>query len=86
MNQQEMEALVATVTPERVRQLVLELEPQQPKVSRGTVPLFEMLDEISQASPGIQVGEQALLDALLRKVIMAAVGQIDGMNFVEGDG
>ena len=86
MNQEEMQAFVATVTPERVRQLVLELEPQQPKASRGTVPLYEMLEVLSQAVPSIQVGEQTLLDALLRPVIMAAVGQIDGMNFVEGDG
>lgn len=86
MNQEEMQALVATVTPERVRQLVLELEPQQPKATRGTVPLFEMLEEISQAAPGIQVGEQSLLDGLLRQVIIAAVKQLDGMTFVEGDG
>ena len=86
MNQEEMQAFVATVTPERVRQLVLELEPQQPKASRGTVPLYEMLEVLSQAVPSIQVGEQSLLDALLRQVIMAAVGQIEGMSFVEGDG
>jgi hypothetical protein len=86
MNQEEMQAFVATVTPERVRQMVLDLEPQQPKASRGTVPLYEMLEVLSQAVPSIQVGEQALLDALLRPVIMAAANQIEGMSFVEGDG
>jgi len=86
MNKEEMEAFVATVTPERVRQLVLEQEPQQPKASRGTVPLYEMLEVLSQTVPSITVGEQSLLDALLRKVIMTAVNQIEGMTFIEGDG
>ncbi len=86
MRKKELRAIVATVTPERVRQLVVELEPQQPQVDRGTVPLFELLEAFSQAAPGIQVGEQSLLDAMLRKAIMTAVAQIDGMSFIEGDG
>ena len=44
MNEQELAALVASVTPERVKQWVLELEPQQPEANRGTVPLFEILE------------------------------------------
>lgn len=86
MTDEEMQAIVATVTPERVRQLVLELEPEQPEANRGTVPLFELLEAFSQAAPGIQPAEQSRLDALLRSAIIAAVNQVEGMSFVEGDG
>jgi hypothetical protein len=86
MNQEQLEAIAATATPARVRQLVLELEPEQPEADRGTVPLFELLEAFSQAAPGIQPGEQALLDGLLRRAIMAAVKPMGDMMFVEGDG
>jgi hypothetical protein len=86
MNQEQLEAIAATATPERVRQLVLELEPEQPEADRGTVPLFELLEAFSQAAPGIQPAEQSLLDGLLRRAIMAAVKPMGGMMFVEGDG
>lgn len=86
MTKKEIKALLATVTPERVRQLVLELEPQQPQVNRGTVPLFEMLEAFSQGAPGISPQEQSRLDGFLRRAIMAAVKQIEDMKFVEGDG
>lgn len=86
MTEEEMEALAATVTPERVRQLVLELEPQQPQAHRGTVPLFELLEAFSRAAPGISIEEQVRLDVRLRRAIMAAVAQLDQMRFVEGDG
>jgi hypothetical protein len=85
MDRKEMEAFAATVTPERLRELVLRLEPQQPQVSRGTVPLYVLLEELCQALPGIKVTEQARLDVLLRQSIMAAVEKIEGMTFVEGD-
>jgi len=86
MNQQKLQEIAAMATPERVREAVLRLEPEQPEPNRGTVPLFELLEAFSQAAPGIQPGEQSVLDGLLRRAIMAAVGQIDGMRFVEGDG
>jgi hypothetical protein len=86
MNQEQLEAIATTATPERVRQLALELEPEQPEPDRGTVPLFELLEAFSQAAPGITPPEQSTLDGLLRRAIMAAVKQIGGMRFVEGDG
>lgn len=85
MTREEMEALVATVTPERLRQLVLELEPQQPEPNRGTVPLFELLEAFSQAAPGMQPADQGRLDTLLRRAIIAVVEPMGDMQFVEGD-
>lgn len=86
MDEAQLGALVATVTPERVRQMVLEFEPRQPKASRGTVPLFELLDAFSVGLPLSEASEQSPVDMRLRTAIMAAVSQIDGMTFVEGDG
>ena len=51
MNPQDLENLIATVTPQRVRQLVLELEPLQPKASRGTVPIYEILEAFTAGLP-----------------------------------
>ena len=39
MNANELDEFVARVTPERVHQLVPELEAHQPEVNRGTVSL-----------------------------------------------
>lgn len=80
-----MEALVAKVTPERLRQLALELEPLQPEPNRGTVPLYELLEAFSQGAPGIQPAEQGRLDKLLRRAIMTVVEPMGDMVFVEGD-
>ena len=86
LDEARLEALVATVTPERVRQMVLEFEPQQPKASRGTVPLYELLDAFSVGLPLADASEQSPVDMRLRTAIMAAVSQVEGMTFVEGDG
>jgi len=86
MNEKELEALVATVTPERVRQLALEIEPQQPKPSRGTAPLFEILEEITIDLPLTAASERSPVEMRLREAVISAVAQIDGMTFVEGDG
>lgn len=85
MNKQELEALLATVTSDRVRQLVLELEPQQAEANRGTVPLYEVLEALSQGQPVRQAPERFRIEVDLRKVIIAALDQVEGMTFVEGD-
>lgn len=86
MNKQELEALVATVTPERVRQLALEAEAQQPKVNRGTAPLYELLDALTADLPITEASERSPVEMRLRRAVITAVQQIDGMTFVEGDG
>lgn len=86
MNEQELEQFLATITPERIRQLVLELEPQQHKADRGTVGLWQILAELTQDLPITEAGEQSQLEMRLRKAVIAAVEQIEGMTFVEGDG
>ena len=86
MNEQELNALVATVTPERVRQLALEIEARQPKVNRGTAPLFEILEEFTIDLPLTAASERSPLEMRLREAVIAAVAQIDRMTFVEGDG
>lgn len=86
MNEQELNALVATVTPERVRQLALEVEARQPKVNRGTAPLFEILEELTIDLPLTAASERSPVEMRLREAVIAAVAQINGMTFVEGDG
>ena len=51
MNEQELQQLVARVTPDRVRELVLRFEPQQPAVNRNTVPVYLLLDEFGRGLP-----------------------------------
>ena len=86
MDDRELQTLLASVTPERVRQLVLELEPRQPKVARGTVPLFELLEALTEGLSLADAAEGSRADMHLRKAVIAAASQIEGMTFVEGDG
>ena len=86
MKTNELDEFVATITPERVGQLILELEPQQPKVNRGTVPLYEVLDALTADLPLREAAERSPVEMRLRKVIIAVVGQVEGLDFVEGDG
>ncbi len=86
MNEHEMENLIATVTPQRVRDLVLQFAPQQPAPNRGTVPVYLLLDAFSS---GLRLADAAVgaeVDMRLRPAIIAAVSQIPDMTFVEGDG
>jgi hypothetical protein len=86
MNEQELEALVASITPERVKQWVLELDPRQPAANRGTVPLFEILEMLTADLPLADAAEKSPVEMRLRRAIINAVGQIEGMVFVETDG
>ena len=86
MKKHELDALVASATPERVHQLALKLESQQPAVNRGTVPLYEVLDALTADLPLRSAAERSPIEMRLRKVVIAAVGQIKGLTFVEGDG
>lgn len=81
-----MPALVAQVTPQRVRELVLQVESRQPASNPGTVPVYELLDAFSTGLPISAAVEQSPIDTALRRAIMTAVSQIEGMTFVEGDG
>jgi len=86
VNEQELSALVAQVTPQRVRELVLQIESRQPASNRGTAPVYELLDAFSSGLPISAAAEQSPIDMALRRAIMSAVSQIEGMTFVEGDG
>jgi hypothetical protein len=86
MSQQDVDDLIASVTPQRVRELVLELEPQQPTVNRGTVPLYEILEAVSAELPTTDAAERSAVEMRVRQATIDAVAQVDGMIFVEGDG
>ena len=86
MTEQELNALLATVTPKRVHQLALEIESQQPEVNRGTAPLFELLEAFTADLPLSEASELSPVEMRLRGAVIDAVAQIDGMTFVEGDG
>jgi hypothetical protein len=86
VNEQELSALVAHVTPQRVRELVLQIESRQPASNRGTAPVYELLDAFSSGLAISAAAEQSPVDMALRRAIIAAVSQIEGMTFVEGDG
>ena len=85
MNKQDLKAFLATVTSDRVRQLVLKLEPQQAEANRGTVPLYEVLEALSRGQPARQAPERFRIEVGLRKAVIAALDQVDGMTFIEGD-
>ena len=86
MNRVERDELVATVTPERIQQWVQELEPLQPASNRGTVPLFEILERLTEGLPLTEAMERSPVEVRLRRAVIAAVAQIPGMTFVETDG
>jgi len=86
MDEHDVEALLASVTPERVRQLALEVEARQPKVSRGTAPLFEILEELTVDLPLTTASERSPVEMRLRQAVINCAAQIEGMTFVEGDG
>ena len=86
MSPEELEKLIGTVTPERVRGWVLELEPLQPPSSRGSVPAYEILEKLTAGLPLADAAEKSPVEVRLRRALMAAVEQIDDMSFVETDG
>jgi hypothetical protein len=86
MDEHDLEALLASVTPERVRQLALQVEARQPKVNRGTAPLFEILEELTMDLPLTTASERSPVEMRLREAVINSVAQIEGMTFVEGDG
>ena len=85
MNEHEMEALVGTVTPETIERLVLDLEPQQTEADRGTVPLYAVLEALMADAPAMGGSERWSLEMRLKKAVIAALEQVKGMSFVEGD-
>jgi hypothetical protein len=86
MTEEEIEALVATVTPERVQQLAKEIEAEQPEVNKGTAPLFEIMAVLTADLPLAAAAERSPVEMRLRVAVIDAVAQIEGMAFVEGDG
>ncbi len=86
MDEHDLEALLASVTPERVRQLALQVEARQPKVNRGTAPLFEILEELTLDLPLTTASERSPVEMRLRQAVINCAAQIEGMTFVEGDG
>jgi hypothetical protein len=86
MNEQELDALAATVTPQRVQKLVVELETLQPKVNRGTVPLYALLDALTAGLPLHDAATGSQVDMRLRRAILAALRELPSLTFHEGDG
>jgi hypothetical protein len=86
MTEEKIQALVASVAPERVRQLALEIEAQQPEVNRGTAPLFEILAALTADLPLADAAARSPVEMRLRTAVIDAVAHIEGMTFVEGDG
>lgn len=86
MTEEELQALVATVTPERVQRWVRELEPQQPATNRGTVPLYEILEILTAGMPFADAADKSPVELRLRKAVIEAVSQVQGLTFVETDG
>ncbi len=86
MDEKEIEKLLASVTPERVRQLAQEIEARQPKVNRGTAPLFEILEELTMDLPLEAASDRSPVEMRLREAVIKAVALIEGMTFIVGDG
>ena len=75
--------LVASVTPERIAQLVRELEPQQHKINRGTVAVEQLIDELLKEA-GYDLSSRAQYERPLKQAILRAVEQIPDMSFIDG--
>lgn len=86
MNPEELDQFVATITPDRVTQLAWQIEARQPKVNRGTAPLWEFLEELTLDLPLGTASERSPVEMRLRQAVIQAVSQTEGMTFVEGDG
>ncbi len=85
MDEAGIEALLATVTPERVRALSAQIEARQPEVNRGTAPLWEILEELMHDVPLMDAAARYQLELRLRKAVKVAVSMVAGMSLVEGD-
>jgi hypothetical protein len=86
MDDKELQVLVGKVTPERVRHLAHEIEARQPKVNKGTAPLWEILEAFAIDLPLEDAAARSPVEMRLRAAVIDAVAQIEGMTFVEGDG
>jgi len=86
MSPEELDQFVATITPDRVTRLAWQVEARQPKVNRGTAPLWEILEELTLDLALGTASERSPVDMRLRQAIIEAISQTDGMTFVEGDG
>jgi hypothetical protein len=84
--QNRVEALVASITPQRVEELAWLVESRQPAVNRGTAPLHELLEELTLDLPLSAAAQRSSVEMRLRQAIVQAVAQIEGMTFIEGDG
>jgi hypothetical protein len=86
MDEKELQELVATVTPERVRRLTEEVEARQPEVNRSTAPLWEIMEAFTIDLPLDDAASRSPVEMRLRQAVIDAVAQVQGMTFVEGDG
>ena len=75
--------VAATVTPERVAQLVCALEPQQHPANRGSVSIGQLIDAIL-AQEGYGAEERAPFEVALKQAIVRAVEGLPEFEFVDG--
>jgi hypothetical protein len=86
MDEQQLQNLIATVTPERVHQQAEEIEARQPEVNKGTAPLWEIMEAFTIDLPLEDAAVRSPVEMRIRQAVIDAVAQIEGLTFVEGDG
>ena len=86
MHEAQRQEWLARVTPERVRQLVLELEPHQPEASRNTVPVYTVIERLVPELKEENAPRRVQVEMLLRRAILDAIRDVPDLEFVETDG
>jgi len=86
MNTQEtLKQLLAKLTPERLRDIILDLASQQGPADRSGVSMPFILNALTEGFD-LGTGAEGWSNQLkLKRAIMATVGLIPGMQYVEGD-
>ena len=86
MEAERLTALLESLTPERVRELVLDLEPRQPRANRNTVPLYAIVEALAPELAREEPADRVAAEAELRRAVMRAVEEVPDLRFVETDG
>lgn len=87
IDQKAIQQVVDTVTPERLRELIVQLGNELPEDMRGSAPTYLIFDALSQEFGRLNVWEQMTLEAHLRKAVKAAIDQAPGeLRWVRGCG
>lgn len=87
IDEKAIQRVVDTVTPQRLRELIVQLGDELPPDMQGSVPTYLIFDALAQGFGRLNVWEQMTVEAHLRKAVKAAIEQApDELRWVRGCG